>query len=120
MTRTQGDVKDEERCFCITPRASPFPNFNSGFSSSLQERLVVERDPGGYSGINKTGGGGGGSTEPKFCTQKNTWTLYCAPKKIQDWKYAAAWKFGTPATCRLFESCFRFLRKFWLELRKNY
>ena len=19
-----------------------------------------------------------------FCTQKNTWTLYCAPKKIQD------------------------------------
>ena len=22
-----------------------------------------------------------------FCTQKNTWTLYCAPTKIQDWKF---------------------------------
>ena len=41
-----------------------------------------------------------------FCTQKNTWTLYCTPKKIQDWK--------------LFKSYFRILRELWLELRKNY
>ena len=59
--------------------------------------------PGGYSGINVTGGV---RRSLIFCTQKNTWALYCAPKKIQDWK--------------LFESCFRILRELWLELRKNF
>ena len=63
-------------------------------------------NPRGYSGINVTegwGGGGGVRRSIIFCTQKNTWTLCCAPKKIQDWK-----------------SYFWILRELWLELRKNY
>ena len=59
--------------------------------------------PGGVLGYKRDGGV---RRSLIFCTQKNTWTLYCAPKKIQDWK--------------LFDSCFRILRELWLELRKNY
>ena len=60
-------------------------------------------NPGGVLGYKRDGGV---RRSLIFCTQKNTWTLCCAPKKIQDWK--------------LFESCFRILRELWLGLRKNY
>ena len=67
--------------------------------------------PGGVLGyVNVTEGGEGVRWSLIFYSQKNTWTLYCAPKKIQDSGYL----------CRLFKSCFRILRELWLELRKNY
>ena len=66
---------------------------------SLYTRQFTVKYPGGLLGYKRDGGGGG----VIFCTQKNTWTLYYAPKRIQVWK-----------------SCFRILRELWFELRKNY
>ena len=62
---------------------------------------IVDEPQGGYSGINVMGGGVQRSLI--FCTQKNTWNFYCAPKKLQD--------------NIIFKSCFRIMRELWLELR---
>ena len=49
----------------------------------LTEVLSGEGCPGGVLGYKRDRGV---RQSLVFCTQKNTWTLYCAPKKIQDWK----------------------------------
>ena len=60
------------------------------------------------------GGGGGGPTEPNILHPKKYMDLILYTQKNTRLEIL------DPATCRLFESCFRILRELWLELCKNY
>ena len=63
---------------------------------------------GGYSGINVTGGGGGGLTEPNILNPKKYLDLILCTQKNWTGDY------------NLFQSYFRILRELWLEWHKNY
>ena len=80
---------------------------------------VVKCRTQGVLGYKRDGGGGGGGVRRSlvFCTQKNTWTLYCAPKKIQDWKQYSNHAFRS---CRNFGlNCIRTISLVEIRTQKN-
>ena len=50
----------------------------------MRQKLCTQ---GGYSGINVTGGGGGGPTEPNILHPKKYMDVILCTQKIQDWKF---------------------------------
>ena len=73
--------------------------------------------PGGGGGVLGYKRDGGVRRSLIFCTQKNTWTLYCAPHKTQDWKQYSNHAFGSCGNFGL--NCVRTISLAEIRTQKN-